>query len=196
MSSYRGPCLSARCRSKVTFAALLAASWLACAAAADIHEAVRSDSAEAVEAALSSGEDLNKIGPGGQTPLMHGVLQGMAKAVAVLLEKRADTTIAEKDGYTPMHGAGFQGRADIMKLLIAHGLNPSDMHTDGYTPLHRSCWGGEPRHTETVKVLLEAGVSPDEPSKDGKLPVDMVRGNRKTRKLLKKRLKQKKEEEL
>eukprot|EP00446_Apocalathium_sp_SHHI-4_P088390 CAMPEP_0177471166 /NCGR_PEP_ID=MMETSP0369-20130122/20611_1 /TAXON_ID=447022 ORGANISM="Scrippsiella hangoei-like, Strain SHHI-4" /NCGR_SAMPLE_ID=MMETSP0369 /ASSEMBLY_ACC=CAM_ASM_000364 /LENGTH=129 /DNA_ID=CAMNT_0018945717 /DNA_START=50 /DNA_END=439 /DNA_ORIENTATION=- len=119
MSSFRGPRLSARCRSTVAFAALLAASWLACAAAADIHEAVRSDSAEAVEAALSSGEDLNKIGPGGQTPLMHGVLQGMAKAVALLLEKRADTTIAEKDAILFQSGHGV-----TIRHRMFNGLRP------------------------------------------------------------------------
>lgn len=72
-----------------------------------------------------------------------------------------------------MHGAGFQGRAEIAKQLIAHGLNPSDRHVDGFTPLHRACWGQEQRHTETARVLLEAGVPADEapvPPQDGRRP--------------------------
>lgn len=59
----------------------------------------------------------------------------------------------------------------------------SDRHRDGFTPLHRACWGGEPRHTDTVRVLLEAGVSPFELSADGKRPIDMTR-RRETRELL------------
>jgi hypothetical protein len=40
-----------------------------------------------------------------------------------------------------------------------HGLSPTDMHKDGFNPLHRACFGSEPRHTETVKVFMEAGVN-------------------------------------
>ena len=120
----------------------------------------------------------------GQSPLMNAVLSGNTGAVKILLAAGADTSIAEQDGYTPMHGAGFQGRAEIAKLLIEHGLNPSDRHKDGYTPLHRACWGGEPRHTETVRVLLEAGVSPQEKASNGGMPVQMAQNNPATRKLL------------
>ena len=101
----------------------------------------------------------------------------------MLLEAGVDTSVGEKDGYTPMHGAGFQGRAEIAKMLIKHGLNPSDRHGDGYTPIHRACWGGEARHTQTVKALLEAGVSPEERSSNGKKPVELTQ-NTATRKLL------------
>ena len=137
---------------------LLLLSAVCAVRAADIHEAVRSNDMSAIKAALSSGEDINKIGnfcvpfvhqrtilsrhphvharartalpetnqlhqsqsvaelrsqrthsiagPGGQTPLMHGVLQGMTQSVKYLLKRGADTSIPEKDGYTPMHGAG------------------------------------------------------------------------------------------
>ncbi len=54
-----------------------------------------------------------------------------------------------------------------------------------YTPLHRACWGAEPRHTETVAVLLEAGVPHDQRGPDGGTPADMSRGNQATRRLLK-----------
>ena len=76
-----------------------------------------------------------------------------------------------------MHGAGFQGRGEVAKLLIVHGLDPSDVHSDGYTPLHRSCWGGEQRHTEMARVLLEAGVPHDQKATDGKKPIEMVRND-------------------
>ena len=63
------------------------AAFLALAAAADIHEAVRTDDPNAIKVALDAGEDINKIGPGGQSPLMHGVLQGFAKSVRFLLDQ-------------------------------------------------------------------------------------------------------------
>ena len=57
-----------------------------------------------------------------------------------------------------MHGAGFQGRAAIATLLIAHGISPFELHRDGHAPMARSCWGAEARHTETVRVFLDAGA--------------------------------------
>ena len=69
-----------------SFGALLLVST---AAAADIHEAVRADDPLKVQDALEAGENINKIGPGGQTPLMHGVLQGKLSAVEALLSAGA-----------------------------------------------------------------------------------------------------------
>ena len=112
------------------------------------------------------------------------MLSGKTGAVKFLLKRGADTAVAEKDGYTPMHGAGFQGRADIAEALIAHGLNPSDRHSDGFTPIHRACWGSEQRHTDTVRVLLEAGVKWNEPSDKGGQPMEMAGGNAATKALL------------
>ena len=143
--------------------------------AADIHAAVSEDSPLMIREALDAGESVNEIGQGGQTPLMAAVLQGKVNAVEALLSAGADATIGEGDGYTPMHGAGFQGRGEVAKLLIVHGLDPSDFHSDGFAPLHRACWGGEKRHTDMVRVLLEAGVPHDLPAKDGKHPGSMVR---------------------
>ena len=75
------------------------------------------------------------------------------------------------------------GRAEVAKLLIDHGLDPSDMHADGYTPLHRACWGREERHTETVRVLLEAGVPPTQATRTGYLPATITQ-NIATRKVI------------
>ncbi len=156
---------------------LLSLCWVATASAAGpLHEAVANDDVDAIKKALSEGADINKRGDGGQTPLMFAVLSGKTRSVKLLLEKGADTTIGEQDGYTPMHGAGFQGRAEIAKALIDHGLDPSDRHSvDGFTPLHRACWGAQQRHTETVRVFLEAGVSPDEMGLNGATPIEMTK---------------------
>lgn len=164
---------------------LILSTFIGGALSHEYHDAIAAgDDATLKQLVTSKPALLNAVGPGGQTPLMNAVLSGNVNAVKVLLAANADVTIGEQDGYTPMHGAGFQGRAEIAKLLIAHGLNPSDRHSDGYTPLHRACWGGEPRHTETVRVLLQAGVSPHEKAANGGQPVMMAQGNPKTKLLL------------
>ena len=42
-------------------------------------------------------DDINVVGPGGQTPLMMSVLGGHYQLVKQLLELDADTTIPEKE---------------------------------------------------------------------------------------------------
>ena len=114
-------------------------------------------------------------GPTGQTPVMYAVLAGNKEAVEILMDSGADDTIGDDNGYTPMHGAAFQGRAEIARMLIhKYGLDPSDMHADGFRPLHRACWGDDERHTDTVRVLLEAGVRYDEYSSEGHLCMDQT----------------------
>lgn len=132
------------------------------------------------------GADINLQGAGGQTPLMASVLQGNTENVVALLKHNPDVTIGEKDGYTAFHGVGFQGRADMVPIFMEHGLDPLDMHRDGHIGMHRACWGGEKRHTDTVEAFLKAGVPFDHPNANGETPMDMVRNNIKTKKLLKK----------
>lgn len=154
----------------------------------DIFEAVRKDNENQIKAAVDAGVDINTIGPGGQTPLMHAVLSGKLKAVNELLRLGADTTIGEKDGYVPIHGAGFQGRAEIAQALIDNNVDPSHQHNDGFMPIHRACWGKETRHTDTVRVLLENGVPHDLKAANGETPIVAAKkmGNKKTVKLLEK----------
>ena len=126
----------------------------------DIFAAVRRDDAAAIERLYDADKSiLDKTGPGGQSPTMHGVLQGKAKAVQKLIALGADLTVPEKDGYTPMHGAGFQGRAKVAKLLAAAGVDVNDVHADGYAPIHRACWGTQQRHAETVEAMLALGAT-------------------------------------
>eukprot|EP00538_Stauroneis_constricta_P007063 CAMPEP_0119547742 /NCGR_PEP_ID=MMETSP1352-20130426/1799_1 /TAXON_ID=265584 /ORGANISM="Stauroneis constricta, Strain CCMP1120" /LENGTH=213 /DNA_ID=CAMNT_0007592759 /DNA_START=98 /DNA_END=739 /DNA_ORIENTATION=+ len=151
----------------------------------DLFQSVRNDDPDLIKQQLDKGADINFQGPGGQTPLMHAVLQGRYKAVKFLLEAGADTSIGEKDGFTPLHGAGFQGRAKIAKDLIDAGLDPMEFHArDGYLPMHRACWGREKRHAQTVKVFLQEGMSPTQPAKNGKTPMEMAANNPLTKRYL------------
>ena len=136
------------------------------------------DPVDKVEEALEDGADINvQDGKSGQTPLMAAVLRGKVEIVKFLLEKGADVTIGEHNGYTPAHGAGFQGRKEIMQILHQHGDIDviHDVHEDGYLPFHRACWGGEPRHTETVEYLLDIGVHVNVTNEEGVACIDMTR---------------------
>ncbi|KAG8466095.1 hypothetical protein KFE25_005665 [Diacronema lutheri] len=146
---------------------------VACGAqGSDLIDAVQSDDAGAIRAALADGDELDERHEGGQTALMWACLRGKPNAVRALLAAGADVRVGEAQGYTCAHGVGFQGRAELVPILAEHGLDLSDLHDDGFAPLHRACWGTTPRHTATVVALLEAGVPPDQPSKDGRRPLE------------------------
>ena len=146
----------------------------------ELFTKIRVDDAIAVADAMKAyPELLDSKGGGGQTPLMASVLMGSSKCVEYLLSLGADASIPEKDGYTPMHGAGFQGRAEIAKLLLAEGLDPSAVHSDGYLPVHRAAWGMEQRHTDTVKVFIDAGVDVClEKASNGQIALTMTKNHR------------------
>ena len=87
----------------------------------DLFAAIEARDVSAMKSALSSGADVNAVGPGGQTPLMNSVLTGCLPCVELLLGREGvDAAIPEKDGYTPMHGAGFQGRPEIASRYAVH----------------------------------------------------------------------------
>ena len=153
--------------------------------AGDLHKAVRAGEIDELKRLLKEeGADINEIGPGKQTVLMHSVLGGCKACVKLALEHNADVTIGEQDGYTPMHGAAFQGRPHIAKMLIDHGLDPQDVHSDGFQPIHRASWGKEQRHADTLQVFLDNGVPYDTPSKGGHTAIDMAPKGHPTHKLL------------
>jgi len=159
--------------------------------AGNLHQAVKRNSPEAIKAILETGADINKLNEHGQTPLMYGILMGSTEGVKALLDAGADKTINEKDDYNPLDAAAFQGRADIVKELLAHGFDVDGRHgSDGHTPLQRACWGPHKRHTDTVKVLLEAGAS-EEGINDSHSIDGLDLGNSATKEVLRKHRQQK-----
>lgn len=143
-----------------------------------LFEATRQNNVEAIRnAVLKRHENINEIGPGGQTPVVMATLLGLAQAVKTLVDLGANLEIPEKDGYTVAHAAGFQGRADVLRVLLEHtNVDPNIPHADGYYPLHRACWGREPRHAETVHVFLQdGGVDPQLVAQNGKTCLEMTR---------------------
>ncbi|EQC27935.1 hypothetical protein SDRG_14214 [Saprolegnia diclina VS20] len=152
----------------------------------EFHAACANNKVEVVAGLLKTNpEVLNEVGPeGGQTCLMRACLFGSIDVVKLLLTYPGiDVMKGEKDGYTPMHGAAYQGRPAVAKLLLEHGLSPTELHKDGFAPFHRAAWGSQRRHTETVRVFLEAGVPRDLKNADGLTAVEITE-NYYTRRLL------------
>jgi len=125
-----------------------------------------------VNVALKSFGKVNAVGENGDTPLMHAARNGKYKAVKALLKGKADATIADADGFTVMHVAATAGNARVMQTLLPAGVAPNTLHeADGLKPLHRAVLSGD---TDSVKTLLNAEVPADEPTADGRSPLDFT----------------------
>ena len=59
-----------------------------------------------------------------------------------------------------------------MQVLLPAGVEPNSVNEkDGLYPLHRAMISGD---TDSVKTLLNAEVPADEPTADGKTPLDLA----------------------
>ena len=161
-----------------------------------MFDAITSNSPDVVNGALAALPQgaIDIRGPSGNTPLFESVLKHHVHSVALLLKRGANPRLINVDGYDALDAAAFGGCAMCAHALIEAGLDPNTVRHDGFNALHRAIWGDTPMHTETVKVILEAGVSPSmmanmistrPDQQSGPVPpINMVNENKATKALL------------
>lgn len=136
--------------------------------AARLHEAAANDRTTQISDFLAAGDDIDeRDSNSGDTALLAAVRQGNAahNALRLLLRHGASVHISDRsNNYTPLEVAAITGNHVAARLLVEHGANVVGMHADGLTPLLRAASGGEAGHAQTMRVLIEMGAAPDEPS--------------------------------
>ncbi|KAF9697375.1 hypothetical protein EKO04_004633 [Ascochyta lentis] len=132
---------------------------------------------------LQYGADANGSNEGGVTPLFAATQAASVECARVLLKNGVDANYKDNEGTTALFKAIQAGHTDIMATLLDHGANPNlpcPKH-----PLWPSCYhpealslllsrGADHKRTpgimelaaslkklESVKVLINAGVSPN-----------------------------------
>lgn len=138
----------------------------------DLIKAIDGNNPALVNIALKSFGKVNAIGEDGDTALMLAVRGGKYKAAKALLKGKADAAIADASGLTVMHVAAAAGEARVMQVLLPAGIGANSLHeADGLRPIHRAVLSG---NTDAVKTLLNAEVPAEEPTADGKTPLDLA----------------------
>lgn len=155
-----------------------------------MYGAVFKDSPEMIKKALKKWK-VNKKNPSGHSPLFFALMKCRTKAIEFLLfDPAAGASIhtTNDQGFDALDAASFSGCADGTKMVLKAGANLNKVHADGFKPLHRAIWGNDRTHTETVKVLLEAGASPTDgahvPGQRYVLPIEQLNDNNATKALL------------
>jgi len=132
-----------------------------------LHDAAAESNMQRIKACLRDGHGINErddASETGDTPLLTAIKAMQRRSVHLLLRSGADHFIADTNGLLPLHVAAQYGFAYACQRLIDEGAFVSQLHTDGLTPLHRAALGGGAGHTDTIRVLVDAGHDPDEPT--------------------------------
>ena len=125
-----------------------------------------------VNIALKSFGKVNARQQDGDTPLLYAVRNGKHKAVKALITGKADTNVADEKGLTVMHLAAAGGFDRVMQILLPAKVEPNSLHEpDGMRPIHRAVLSG---NTDAVKTLINAEVSAEQPTADGKTPLELA----------------------
>lgn len=160
-----------------------------------LHAAVEQNDPTAVRTALADGANINELSEAGQTPLLHAAEADKLRAAASLMKMGADASIRgpTADGslhLPPMHAAAAKGHAKIIKMLLRYEVDAIGVESDGLAPIHRASLGADAGHTDAVFALLDGKVPPDQPTSDGRQPIQLS-GNGNTRQLLNEALREK-----
>jgi len=135
-------------------------------------KAVKDNNPALLNIALKSFGKVNAVGEDGDTALMMACRTGKYKAVKALIKGKADATIPDATGMTVMHVAAAAGHARVMQALLPAGIDGNSLHeADGLRPIHRAVLSAD---TDAVKTLLNADVPADQPTADGRTPIDFT----------------------
>jgi ankyrin repeat protein len=78
---------------------------------------------------------------------------------------------------TALIAAAHLGHVDVVRTLIRAGAPLDHVNNLGWTALIESIVLGDggPRHTDTLRALVEAGANPNLPDRSGQTPLALAR---------------------
>jgi ankyrin repeat protein len=96
--------------------------------------------------------------------------------VALALGTSARNVTSRYDG-TALIAAAHLGHVDVVRTLIRAGAPLDHVNNLGWTALIESIVLGDggPRHTDTLRALVEAGANPNLPDRSGQTPLALAR---------------------
>ena len=151
--------------------------WAAPPADSPVADAAMRGDAEAVEALIARGADVNVAQGDGMTALHWAAERADAALVQTLLAAGADVTPVTRIGnYTPLHLAARSGSAPAVEALLEAGGDPRAVTATGaVTPMHFAAGAGNP---DAVVALARHGADVDAREADrGQTPLMFAAAN-------------------
>ena len=116
-------------------------------------------------------QNINAQNESEQTAFFNAAWYGHLEIMDLLLEAGADPVLPDKDGNTPLIRAAHSGKTAAVRRLLkieAVRQNINAQNENGATAFFKAVNQG---HQEIMDLLLEAGVDPTRPDKDGYSPL-------------------------
>lgn len=133
---------------------------------------VRFGNLDAVEAYLSSGQDVGVTDQLGMTALHWSVYHGKLEISLLLIAHGADVQATDASGETPMHYAAARRTTQMVELLLEHGATVNAVDTMGQSPLHSAAiWNGD---RATSELLIAKGADATIVDKDGNTALSLA----------------------
>ena len=110
---------------------------------------------ESVRQLIQDGQDVNRGGIYGWTPLMRAAFNDRNQLVRELIRAGADVNGKDSSKRTALHWTSWFGHANVVKTLAEAGANLNVQDVLGMTPLMRAAEQG---HANVVEELIRAGA--------------------------------------
>jgi ankyrin repeat protein len=96
--------------------------------------------------------------------------------LALVLGARAKNITSRYDG-TALIAAAHLGHAEVVRILIRAGAPLDHVNNLGWTAVIEAIVLGDggPRHTDTLRALVQAGANPNLADRDGQTPLALAR---------------------
>ncbi|KAI0867423.1 ankyrin repeat-containing domain protein [Hypoxylon argillaceum] len=146
-----------------------------------LHSTTPHDYAEAAEALLQKGADINAEDSFGSSALLLACARGSKNLVRVLLSRDADPNKGMRVAprWTPLQVAAHSGRSDLVRLLLDAGAFVAASNKELGSPLHLAVGNmvkeSQQAYYEVVTLLLDYNVDVNsQRSADGATPLHLV----------------------
>jgi ankyrin repeat protein len=121
-----------------------------------LHQAVRQNDLETVDALIKRGADVKAATRYGITPMHVAAMNGNAAILRRLLDAGADVNTATPGGETALMTAARTGRIDAVALLLDRGAKVNA--TDTVRSQSALMWAVTENHPDIVKLLVARGA--------------------------------------
>jgi ankyrin repeat protein len=145
-----------------------------------LHCAARGGSVEAAALLIERGLSVLAKDSRGDTPLHWAAAQGQLDTVRHLVQKGADVNATNLFGGTPLLVVARGKVAPrVVNLLVQSGAKVNATDMSGENALHKLAWFAYPKENlKAAQMLLDAGADANAKNHDGKMPLDILLGNK------------------
>jgi ankyrin repeat protein len=135
---------------------------------------------EIADLLIAAGADVNMKDNTLQSAYLISAMQGNVELLAKTLKAGADVHSTDSDNGTGLIRASDRGQVEIIRELLKTDIRVNHINRMSWTALMEAIMFGDggKRHTEIVRLLIEAGAEVNLPDRDGVTPLTVAKSKK------------------